>query len=105
MNDFHCFVRETIALAESKVTGGQSVINEFPMIGGAAIGLSREETPYVPRNAKPGDVLVLTKPLGSQILVNVNQYPSSILHEQRLQVEDSLRGEGSDQTEPDRGAL
>lgn len=65
---------ETIALAESKVTGGQSVINEFPMIGGAAIGLSREETPYVPRNAKPGDVLVLTKPLGSQILVNVNQY-------------------------------
>jgi len=60
--------------ANSKVVGGQSVINEYPMIGGAAIGLSREIDPYVPRHAKPGDVLVLTKPLGSQILVNVNQY-------------------------------
>ena len=58
----------------SRVVGGQSVINEFPMIGGAAIGLTREANPYVPKNAKPGDVLVLTKPLGSQILVNVNQY-------------------------------
>ena len=28
----------------------------------------------MPKHAKPGDVLVLTKPLGSQILVNVNQY-------------------------------
>lgn len=60
--------------AGSKVVGGQSVINEFPMIGGAAIGLSREVDPYVPRHAKPGDIIVLTKPLGSQILVNVNQY-------------------------------
>lgn len=60
--------------AGTKVVGGQSVINEFPMIGGAAIGLSREIDPYVPRHAKAGDILVLTKPLGSQILVNVNQY-------------------------------
>lgn len=70
MQGFADAVRE----AGSKVAGGQSVINEFPMIGGAAFGLSRSETPYVPKNAKPGDVLILTKPLGSQILVNVNQY-------------------------------
>lgn len=70
MQGFADAVRE----ANSKVAGGQSVINEYPMIGGAAIGLVRSETPYVPKNAKPGDVLVLTKPLGSQILVNVNQY-------------------------------
>lgn len=70
MKGFADAVRE----AGSKVAGGQSVINEFPMIGGAAFGISREIHPYVPKNAKPGDVLVLTKPLGSQILVNVNQY-------------------------------
>lgn len=70
MKGFADKVRE----AGSKVAGGQSVINEFPIIGGAAIGIVRSESPYVPKHAKPGDVLVLTKPLGSQILVNVNQY-------------------------------
>lgn len=70
MKGFADKVRE----AGSKVAGGQSVLNEFPMIGGAAIGIVRNENPYVPKNAKPGNVLVLTKPLGSQILVNVNQY-------------------------------
>lgn len=70
MKGFADKVRE----AGGRVAGGQSVLNEYPMIGGAAIGIVRSESPYVPRNAKPGDVLVLTKPLGSQILVNVNQY-------------------------------
>lgn len=65
---------DNVNAAKSKVVGGQSVINEYPMIGGAAIGITRELEPYVPKHAKPGDVLVLTKPLGSQILVNVNQY-------------------------------
>lgn len=41
------------------------------MIGGTAIGLARGENPFTPVHANPGDVLVLTKPLGSQILVNV----------------------------------
>lgn len=70
MKGFADKVRE----AGARVAGGQSVLNEFPMIGGAAIGFVRSENPYVPKHAKPGDVLVLTKPLGSQILVNVNQY-------------------------------
>jgi len=58
----------------AKVTGGQTVFNEWPIIGGTAIGVVRGENPYTPRNAKAGDILVLTKPLGSQIIVNVNQY-------------------------------
>jgi selenide,water dikinase len=70
MKGFADKVRE----AGSRIGGGQSVLNEFPMIGGAAFGLVRSDTPYVPKHAKPCDVLVITKPLGSQILVNVNQY-------------------------------
>lgn len=70
MKGFADKVRE----AGARVAGGQSVLNEFPMIGGAAFGLVRSENPYVPKHAKPGNILVLTKPLGSQILVNVNQY-------------------------------
>jgi selenide,water dikinase len=38
------------------------------------LGLVRGENPYTPRNAKSGDILVLTKPLGAQMVVNVNQY-------------------------------
>ena len=44
------------------------------MIGGTAIGLVRGKDPYTPIHASPGDRLVITKPLGSQILVNVAQY-------------------------------
>ena len=60
--------------ARAEVTGGQTVYNEAPIIGGTAIGVARGEDHYTPRNAQPGDILVLTKPLGSQIVVNVNQY-------------------------------
>lgn len=62
------------AEAGAQVTGGQTVFNDAPIIGGTAIGLARGLNPYTPRNAKPGDILVLTKPLGAQIVVNVNQY-------------------------------
>lgn len=60
--------------AGASVTGGQTVLNDVPIIGGTALGLVRGENPYTPRNALPGDILVVTKPLASQILVNVNQY-------------------------------
>ena len=65
---------DAVEEAGALVTGGQTVYNEWPMIGGTAIGVSRGENPYTPRNAQPGDILVVTKPLGSQIVVNVNQY-------------------------------
>lgn len=60
--------------AGAQVTGGQTVFNDAPIIGGTAIGLARGLDPYTPRNANPGDILILTKPLGAQIVVNVNQY-------------------------------
>jgi selenide,water dikinase len=65
---------DTFREAQAKITGGQTVFNEAPIIGGTAIGLVRGENPYVPRHAKPGDILVLTKPLAAQVIVNVNQY-------------------------------
>lgn len=60
--------------AGANITGGQTIFNDAPIIGGVALGLVRGKDPYTPRNAKAGDVLVLTKPLGAQIVVNVNQY-------------------------------
>lgn len=56
--------------AETKVTGGQSVMNPWPMIGGTAITVAKTKEIIFPNNAKPGDKLILTKPLGTQVVVN-----------------------------------
>jgi selenide,water dikinase len=60
--------------AGANITGGQTIFNDAPIIGGVALGIVRGEDPYTPRNAQPGDILVVTKPLGAQMVVNVNQY-------------------------------
>ena len=54
--------------------GGQTVLNPWPIIGGVATSVvSREE--YVSSDgAQIGDVLVLTKPLGTQVAVNVHEW-------------------------------
>jgi len=53
--------------AKTVVTGGQSVMNPAPMIGGTAISVCLKENVIFPNNAKPGDVIILTKPLGTQV--------------------------------------
>jgi selenide,water dikinase len=60
--------------AETEVTGGQTVLNPWPIIGGAATAICTQDEFIMPRNAVPGDVIVLTKPLGTQVAVNVNQW-------------------------------
>jgi len=60
--------------AETEVTGGQTVRNPWPIIGGAATAVCTKEEFIMPINAVPGDVIVLTKPLGTQVAVNANQW-------------------------------
>lgn len=57
----------------TKVTGGQTTRNEWPLIGGVAMATAMESDFIRPELAVPGDVLVLTKPLGIQVAVNVHQ--------------------------------
>eukprot|EP01061_Rhynchopus_euleeides_P023373 TRINITY_DN38068_c0_g1_i1.p1 TRINITY_DN38068_c0_g1~~TRINITY_DN38068_c0_g1_i1.p1 ORF type:complete len:327 (+),score=116.05 TRINITY_DN38068_c0_g1_i1:231-1211(+) len=59
--------------AKTEVTGGQSVINPWPMIGGVAIAVVHESEFISPDGLKPGNTLVLTKPLGTQVAVNLRQ--------------------------------
>lgn len=65
---------DACAEAETTITGGQTVLNPWPIIGGVATSVvSKGE--YVPSDgAKVGDVVVLTKPLGTQVAVNVHQW-------------------------------
>jgi len=58
----------------ARVTGGQSVMNPWPIIGGVAMSVVRESEIIRPENAIPGDVIVLTKPLGIQLAVNVFEW-------------------------------
>eukprot|EP01133_Synstelium_polycarpum_P007422 gene7422-8683_t len=60
--------------AGSKVTGGQTVKNPWPMIGGVATTVLKRDEFITPVNAVPGDVLVLTKPLGTQVCANFHQW-------------------------------
>jgi selenide,water dikinase len=60
--------------ADCPVTGGQTVLNPWPIVGGVATSIVSAGE-YVPSDgALPGDALVLTKPLGTQIAVNVHQW-------------------------------
>jgi len=56
------------------VTGGQTVVNPWPIVGGTASSVCSAEDFIMPEDAVEGDVLVLTKPIGIQIAVNAHQW-------------------------------
>lgn len=60
--------------ADTNVTGGQTVINPWPMIGGEASALCGESEFIRPAHAVAGDVIVLTKPVGTQVAVNLQEW-------------------------------
>lgn len=62
------------AAAGTCVTGGQTVYNPWTIIGGVATSIVSSSDFIMPENASVGDVLVLTKPLGTQVSVNAHQW-------------------------------
>ncbi|CAB1330340.1 unnamed protein product, partial [Coregonus sp. 'balchen'] len=58
----------------TSVTGGQTVVNPWIIIGGVASVVCQPNEFIMPDSAVPGDVLVLTKPLGTQVAVNAHQW-------------------------------
>lgn len=76
---------ERAQLATTAVTGGQTVMNPWPLIGGVAMAVVSEAEMVRPAGLlRAGDVLVLTKPLGCQIAMNLKQWllrPSPLYEE------------------------
>jgi len=60
--------------ADTQVSGGQTISNPWPMIGGVAKTICKKEDIIMPTSALAGDVIVLTKALGTQIAVNLKQW-------------------------------
>lgn len=50
------------------------VLNPWPIIGGVATSLCTEDEFVSPDGAVPGDVVVVTKPMGTQVAVNLWQW-------------------------------
>ena len=50
----------------ASVTGGQTIKNPVPVFGGIALGVAHPNSVVYSSGAKPGDIVLLTKPLGIQ---------------------------------------
>jgi len=66
--------QDTAREAGCLVTGGQTVLNPWCTIGGVASSVCNKDQIILPEGASAGEVLVLTKPLGTQIAVNAHQW-------------------------------
>lgn len=66
--------QDTAREAGCLVTGGQTVVNPWCTVGGVASTVCPPAAIIMPEGARPGQVLVLTKPLGTQVAVNAHQW-------------------------------
>merc|ERR1712091_521925 len=66
--------KDACAEAEAPITGGQTVLNPWPIIGGVATSLVTDDEFISPDGAVLGDVIILTKPIGTQVAVNAWQW-------------------------------
>jgi len=64
-------------LAGTRIRGGQTIYNPWPVIGGVATACVKRDEIVMPDNGQVDDVLVLTKPLGTQVAVNAYQWLDS----------------------------
>lgn len=71
--------------AETTINGGQTVLNPWYIIGGVATSICSDQEFIMPNGGKTGDVLVLTKPLGTQIAVNAHQWIEEPKYWERIQ--------------------
>lgn len=66
--------QDTAQEAGCLVTGGQTVLNPWVTVGGVASSVCGRDDIIMPESAKAGDVLLLTKALGTQVAVNAHQW-------------------------------
>ncbi|VDP13627.1 unnamed protein product [Soboliphyme baturini] len=66
--------RDKALEAKTFVQGGQSIMNPWIIIGGVATSVCSFSELIEPSNATPGDVLIMTKPIGTQVAVNAHQW-------------------------------
>ena len=68
------FVDQAVKFGDTIVTGGQTVMNPWVMMGGVATKVAHKGEYIIPDLGEAGDVLILTKPLGTQVCVNLHEW-------------------------------
>ena len=63
---------EKVAEAGAVLAGGHTVVDDEPKFGLSVTGLVHPERFWANRGARPGDALILTKPIGTGLLLNAN---------------------------------
>lgn len=53
-------------LGTTTITGGHTIMNPWPLVGGVASGIAHPDQIVSHTNAQPKDIVLLTKPLGTQ---------------------------------------
>ncbi len=84
---------EKVAEAGACLAGGHTVDDPEPKYGLAVTGVVHPDRVLTNRGARPGDALVLTKPLGSGVIFNANRagkYPRDLLEDAVLPVAAAL---------------
>ncbi|EGR28048.1 selenophosphate synthetase 2, putative [Ichthyophthirius multifiliis] len=79
------------------VLGGQTIINPWPIIGGVGISVVEREEFLMPNNAKVGDMIILTKPLGTQLAVNLKQWYTKDIKDKLEKIQGFISKEQVDQ--------
>lgn len=75
LRGFQDFCREI----GTSIVGGHTILNPWPLIGGSVTGVGKEEEVLTKAGAKVGDVLILTKPLGTQSAMALSRVPKEFL--------------------------
>ena len=75
--------RDACRQAGTVVTGGQTVLNPWPIIGGVATSVVAEGEFVFSDGAQATQVVVLTKPLGTQIAANVHQWKKDFVDDEK----------------------
>ena len=85
---------DVMAEAGTTVLGGHSIDNPTPLYGFAVTGLVDPETMTAKRGARPGDAVVLTKPLGTGVAATAIRRgkATEALREAAVEVMTSLNG-------------
>lgn len=66
--------RDCCLAAGTEVRGGQTARNPWVLLGGCATSVLKRDEFVMPNGAVDGDLLICTKPLGTQVSVNLHQW-------------------------------
>ncbi len=92
----------TVRSAGALLAGGHTIRDDVPKYGLAVVGMVRPDAVWQKSTAQPGDVLVLTKPLGTGLVLHGHKQGlvGAAEHERAIEWMRTLNGDAADALRP-----